>query len=240
MPKFSNLADAAVYLAQQKDIMDSFYRFEKEGASWFWSHNAGLSGSNPKPAKFIGWDDWHKFRMGQKLFLCQQAGINSNAVGENKATLATLQTAWKKWSADLCAVFWGGGSAHAFTCNVFVGECLYLCGHGNQAVHAGKYLSAKSYWMGHNNGLVREVKKLPANIRRGMIMSLHVSGDTYHLEVITSGSVEQEEGWIFKDTVHTFRSRGGGRGQLHLEGAERTGTAARDLKNDSLKIFQLN
>ena len=239
MPRFHNLADAASYLGQREHIMASFYRFEKEGASWFWSHNSNLAGANPKPTHLNNWKDWHTLRMGQKLFLCQQAGLNSNAIAESATVLAKIQTAWRNWPADLCAVYWGGGSAHAFTYNVFVGECLYLCGHGNQAAHAGKYLSAQSYWLGHNHSFAREVKKLPANIRRGMIMSLQVGSGVFHLEIITSGCVQQEEGWIFKDTINTFKSRGGGRGRLDLEGAERIGTSARDLSNDSLKVFRV-
>ena len=56
-------------------------------------------------------------------------------------------------------VNWATTTAHGSTCNIFLGECLTLCGHERDAVHAGKYLSAQSYWMGHNRGFVHGVAK---------------------------------------------------------------------------------
>jgi hypothetical protein len=102
-------------------------------------------------------------------------------------------------------VNWATTSAHGSTCNIFLGECLTLCSYENQAQHAGKYLSAQTYWSNHNRDFVQEVNKRSGNIKRGMIMSYRYA-ETYHLEVITSGAVGKKPGLAFLNRMKKLRS----------------------------------
>ena len=239
--RFHNLADAADYLNEAPGFMKSFGDFSSKGNPWFYSFNSHLAGGAGRPKQFTNWDHWHHFSMNQKLYLCAQAGLKSNAIAENGDTLDQLREQWSAWPAGYYVVNWATSSAHGSTCNIFLGECLTLCGYENQAQHAGKYLSAQSYWMNHNKDLVQGVNKQPGNIKRGMIMSYRYDAETYHLEVITSGAVGESHLWgLYEDDEKTtFRSRGGGRG-AGGDGVEKQGELPRTLANPKLKIFRLN
>ena len=178
--------------------------------------------------------------MTQKLYLCEQAGVRANTLAETPDTLDRLRQAWLHWPAGYYVVNWATTTAHSSTCNIFLGECLTLCGYEMQAQQGGKYLSAQSYWMGHNRGFVRGVAKHPGNIKRGMIMSVNYGGDTFHLEVITSGAVGEKTwfGLVEDERKTTFRSRGGGRPNGD-DGIEKQGGDARTISDARLKIFGL-
>lgn len=237
---FNNLADAAEYLDAAPGFMKSFGDFSSKSNPWFYSFNSRLAGGAAKPRQFANWDQWHHFTMNQKQYLCTQAGLRSNAIAENPGTLDQLRGQWDKWPLDYYVVNWATTTEHGSTCNIFLGECLTLCGHGLDAVHAGKYLSAQSYWLNHNRGFVHEVAKRPGNIKRGMIMSYRYNASTYHLEVITSGAVGEETwfGLSEADEKTTFKSRGGGRGEGG-DGVEKQGGLPRTLSNSKLKVFSL-
>ena len=238
---YHNLADAADYLADAPHFMDSFSDFGSTARPWFYSFNAHLAGGAGCPSRFVTWADWHGFRMTQKLYLCERAGVRANALAENADTLDRLREAWLRWPAGYYVVKWATTTAHGSTCNIFLGECLTLCGYERDAVHAGKYLSAQSYWMGHNRGFVSSVNKRPANIKRGMIMSYNYGGGTFHLEVLTSGAQgENILGGLFESSdLTTFTSRGGGRSSGG-DGVEKKGLKERTLSTPALKIFRLN
>lgn len=237
---FSNLADAAEHLNSAPGFMKSFNDFGHKDNPWFYSYNSKLAGSAARPKNFSSWDHWHHFKMNQKEYLCRQAGLKSNAIAENKDTLDRLREQWIRWPTDYYVVNWATTTEHGSTCNIFLGECLTLCGHGLDAEHAGKYLSAQSYWNNHNRGFVQEVTKKAGNIKRGMIMSYRYSASIYHLEVITSGAVGEKTwfGLSEADEKTTFRSRGGGRSGGG-DGEERQGDDPRTLGNSNLKIFRL-
>ena len=239
--RFHNLADAADYLNEAPGFMKSFGDFSGKTTPWFYSFNSHLAGGAGRPKQFTSWDHWHHFTMNQKLYLCAQAGLKSNAIAENGETLDQLREQWANWPNGYYVVNWATTAAHGSTCNIFLGECLTLCGYENQAQHAGKYLSAQSYWSNHNRDLVQEVNKRPGNIKRGMIMSYRYDAETYHLEVITSGAVGEETWFGLSEAEEktTFRSRGGGRG-AGGDGEERQGRKERTLSNSLLKVFKLN
>ncbi|WP_046245122.1 hypothetical protein, partial [Hymenobacter terrenus] len=236
---FHNLADAADYLAEAPGFMESFGYYSATTKPWFYSFNSRLAGSAARPKAFRTWDDWHGFKMNQKLYLCSQAGLKSNAIGENSDTLDQLREQWAAWPRDYYVINWATTTAHGSTCNIFLGECLTLCGYENQAQHAGKYLSASSYWHNHNRGLVDEVGKRAGNVKRGMIMGVNYGGGTFHLEVITSTLIGHDIFGFSVGTPFTWRSRGGGRsgGQ---DGVEKSGGPERTLTDSRVKLFRLS
>jgi hypothetical protein len=233
--RFSNLADAAEYIASEKDLIKSFNEFHDGTRNWIYSLNSDLADSISRPKQFAKWDDWHTFSQNQKRFLCELGGVDDRRIAEVPAVLAKLKAAYGMWPPAYRAIYWGGGSAHHSSCNIFVGECLALCGYGRQAAPNGKYLSAQSYWMGHNS-FVREVSQKMGTVKRGMIMSVNYGGGTFHLEIITKPPV-REEHW-FGDDDFRFSSRGGGRGRGY-DGQERNSDVVRLLGNEKLKIFRL-
>ena len=103
------------------------------------------AGRASRPKKFTNWDDWLHFKSNQKEYLCSQAGLKSNAIPENRTTFDKLHEQWLAWPAAYHVVNWSTTTAKGSTCNIFLGECLTLCGYEMQAQHAGKYLSAQSY-----------------------------------------------------------------------------------------------
>ena len=236
--RFHNLADAADYLNEAPGFMKSFGDFSGRNTPWFYSFNPYLAGGVGRPKQFTNWDHWHHFTMNQKLYLCAQAGLKSNAIAENGDTLDKLREQWAAWPKGYYVVNWATTSAHSSTCNIFLGECLTLCGYEKQAQQAGKYLSAKSYWSNHNQDLVRALTKSPENIKRGVIMSVNYGSETFHLEVITSEMFHYDLfGFTFGDPV-TFNSRGGGRGGGQ-DGVEKSGGKERSLTDSRVKFFKL-
>jgi hypothetical protein len=210
------------------------------GGSWFYSFIPYLEGCNHKPSRFASWADWDKLRNGQQIYLSGQAGLSRNPV-HSDAALEKLKRAYKSWNPQYYVVTQGGGTSHHSTCNIFVGECLTLCGHGRQAVSGGKYLSAKSYWMNYNH-VVRSVARNKASVKRGMIMSYNFGNDIFHLEVITSGAQRGTKpimlGLMDKD-IDTFKSRGGGRASGENGVEKLGGSDARDLADENLKLYQV-
>ena len=217
--------------------MKSFGDFGGKVRPWFYSLNSKLAGSAARPKQFTSWEHWHQFKMNQKEYLCTQAGLKSNAIVENRATFDKLHEQWESWPAAYHVVNWATTTAHGSTCNIFLGECLTLCGYENEAQHAGKYLSAQSYWMNHNH-FVREVSKIAGNIKRGMIMGYNYGGGTFHLEIITSEMVGFELFGFELGEPNTFMSRGGGR-KSGEDGQEKSGGKERMLSDSGLKIFRL-
>lgn len=94
---FSNLADAADYLNSAPGFMKSFGDFGSRANPWFYSFNSRLAGGAGRPKQFTNWNHWHRFTMNQKLYLCRQAGLKSNAISENSDTLAKLREQWTNW-----------------------------------------------------------------------------------------------------------------------------------------------
>jgi hypothetical protein len=247
MPHFKNLADAADYLAAKPQLMQSYEDFGTGATTWFYSLNGDLAGANPKPQKFDSWNDWHSFRNGQRFYLDTQARFAGHRVAETPANLAKLQNVWRNWHAPYFVVQQGGGTDHHSSCNVFLGECLSLCGYARVAAPGGKYLSAKSFWMNHNH-FMQQVSRDKATVKRGMVMSyFFASSGYYHLEVITSGSTRSTRPMTvlgystgFDKDIDSFKSRGGGRGGHGENGLEKLGgSEARDLGDENLKILRL-
>lgn len=237
MPHFTNLADAADYLGGLADVMETYDRYDTAAQGWFYAFNPGLSGAAPRPGRFASWEHWHQFTPNQRAHLCRQAGLNSNAIGETNQVLDVLRDHWNRWNPAYCVVNWTTNGAEGATCNVFLGECLYLCGYEHQATLGGKYLSSQSYWFNHN-GFVQPVAKKPENIKRGLILSYRSEAGVCHVEVITSAAQHERYLGLFPASdANSFASRGGGRGGD--DGSEKQGQEARRLNSDKVKILRL-
>jgi len=112
--------------------MRTYDGYDNADQGWFYALNPGLTGAARRPAHFATWDDWHRFTPNQRAHLCRQAGLQSNAIGENNPTLALLRDQWRTWNPAYYVVNWATNGAEGATCNVFLGECLYLCATGSR------------------------------------------------------------------------------------------------------------
>ncbi|MBC9933021.1 hypothetical protein [Chitinophaga qingshengii] len=226
MPHFNNLADAAEFLAKQTEIMDSYSRFQAKRQPWFFSPNGSLSGATSKPIHFNTWADWNQLSQNQKRFLIERAHLKETSIGPKDYD--KLKHAYLFWPPRLYPVYWGGGDAEAFTCSVFVGDCMYYCGFNS---NNGKYHSAKDFWMGRVNGF-RLVDK-DKGVRRGDVCT-YKGGE--HVEIVTSVDGSKS---IFGNL--SFCSRGAGH-STGDQGEERCGwgaTADRYVNISEWKFFRL-
>ncbi len=133
----------------------------------------------------------------QKFYLMYLAGMDKNKYVKD-SDYESLKKAYDKWDQRYYVVFYGDSAK--WTCNLFVGEALYMAGK-NSLTSSSKYYSAKQIW--NEEGIFKQIKK--SEVQRGDIVSFY-SG--LHVEIV---SQVMEEGLIFKDKV-SFCSRGAGRG----------------------------
>lgn len=225
MSHFNNLADAADFLAKQTDIMDSYSRFQNKKQPWFFSPNSSLSGATFRPIRFNLWSDWNQLSQNQKRFLADSAHLKDTSIGPKD--YEKLKHAYAFWPSRLYPVYWGGGDAEAYTCSIFVGDCMYYCGvTGNN----GKYHSAKDFWMGRIDGfhLVDKDK----GVKRGDVCAY--KGE--HVEIVTS--VDSEKNFL---NDLGFCSRGAGHDDGE-QGEERCGwgfNVNRYVNSSKWKFYRL-
>lgn len=127
-------------------------------------------------------------------------------------------------------MYWGGGTDEAYTCNIFVGECIYLYKGATVAMNGSKYNSANDVFTGRASQIteVKKEKTMPGDI---------AAFNGVHVEIITSVQRADLIGNI------NFCSRGGGRS--YDNGIEKCGSwydidnMQRDLANSYIKIFRV-
>jgi hypothetical protein len=193
--------------------------------NWFLSFHPHLLAVAKKPAKFDSWTDWDNFNIRQKFFILTRAGVSELGLQKNQATLEKLiQSGYKqgwRWSS-LYPVFWGvaeGSMEITNTCNLFVGDILYLMGIDDLNSER-KYYSARQIWNGNHPRLklVTDKKK----VKRGDVAAFRGT----HVEVVT-GTYENFWG------MDAFCSRGGFRNPV---GGEKCGSEIiRFWKDDRLQ-----
>jgi hypothetical protein len=229
-----DLAQASEKLAGITDVMYHYDKYQNYHQRWFLSHNPHLLASARKPGKFETWEHWDEFNIRQKFFILDLTGISENGLVRNKETLAKLIAGYKsgwKWT-NLYPIFWGtevGSSETTNTCNLFLGDAMYLAGIENLNSER-KYYSARQIWNG-NHPRLKEVKE-KKQLKRGDVAAF---GGT-HVEIVTRVYSD----WLRRDA---FCSRGGYRTPL---GGEKCGSemlrfwaSDRLVDEDTIRFFAL-
>lgn len=123
-----NLVNAAKRLGRDTLVMDSYYNFQKGKFHWFFSPNPKLNSATEKPKALSTWDHWYRLAPNQRRTLASLAGFREDATNivKNDPDLGKLKAAYSKWRRDLYSVFWGNEKTGVWTCNIFVGDAIYL------------------------------------------------------------------------------------------------------------------
>jgi hypothetical protein len=224
------LAQAAEKIADDDVIMDSYKAFfDRKG--YFLTKNNELFGARRKPPKFPStsndfakkWNDSTWFVSTQRKYLLVLAGLDEKR-NVKDSDHPTLKNAYDNWMSGYLVVFYGADAI--WSCNLFVGESLYLAGYIN-IMSGGKYLSANQIWNGEK---LKSVKK--EDVQRGDIAAF---GGT-HVEIVT----QVRRGQWFEDDE--FCSRGAGRGSTG-NGDERCDASnwlvgSREINNKDIRFFR--
>ncbi|MBC7450948.1 MAG: hypothetical protein H7259_05630, partial [Cytophagales bacterium] len=141
----------------------------------------------------------------------------------------TIKLAFDKWPSNYYGLFYGHD--YPWTCNLFVGETLYLAGM-NILTGDGKYYTAKQLYDGA--GRFEIIKKRDAKnkilVSIGDIACFH--GE--HVEIVTSVNSN-----TFSDD--DFCSRGGGRGDK-TEGKEKCESSfstSREINDNTIRFVRV-
>lgn len=143
----------------------------------------------------------------QKRFLIERAHLKDTSIGPKDYD--KLKHAYLFWPSRLYPVYWGGGDAEAYTCSVFVGDCMYYCGFNS---NNGKYHSARDFWLGRVSGFQLVDKN--KGVKRGNVCTYN---EGEHVEIVTSVDSSKS---IFGNL--SFCSRGAGHSSGD-QGEERCG-----------------
>lgn len=211
-----DLASSAERLGSDGLVMEGYSKFQNKERGWFFSPNPNLVSATPSPKRTIdNWSDWKNLHWKQQRVLANIMGEPNEKIEKTDSNLEKVVEALKIWRRNLYAVFWSipdGYDTEAYTCNIFVGDSLYLCGK-NIINSENKYYSAKQIY----NAIEPFALVNKKNVKRGNIVAF--SG--VHLEIVTK--VYTEENWFSADEK-VFCSRGGGRASSEM-GTEKCGTA---------------
>ncbi len=184
------LAVAAKQLGDDAVSMESYQHFQGPGNGdglapawgWFFSPNTALEAAAKKPAKFDSWADWHALSSPtnrERTVIADLAGFDpAHGIPETPTNLAKLKAAFAKWPDTKVAAFLRGNTEASNTCNVFLGDSLYMAGLAKMRVSEAKYFSAAEVFTG--NPPFYEVSK--AHVRPGDIAAFGGS----HVEIVTS------------------------------------------------------
>jgi hypothetical protein len=224
------IAKAAEKIADDETILNSYKAFY-QGEGYFLTKNNALFGAKRKPPKFPAssndfakkWNDSTWFVSVQRKYLLLLAGLEGNR-NVRDSDYSNLKNAYDKWESGYYVVFYGADAK--WSCNLFVGEALYMAGYGS-IMSGGKYLSAKQIWNGEK---LKSVKK--EEVKRGDIAAF----GGVHVEIVTNVRRSQ---WFEDDE---FCSRGAGRGPTG-NGEERCDASnwfsgSREISNTDIKFFR--
>jgi hypothetical protein len=242
-----SLATAAEALGDDTLAMESYRHFQDDDGfgdslaptwGWFFSPNNFLLGSITRPAKFDSWGDWDAMKYQAQRVLVNLADIPQGDIGianfKTPGRLETLQTSYALWPESRVAVFQHGDSEPTNTCNIFLGDALFLAGFGyvmhfsGLRLKDGKYFSAKEVWEASapkRGGVFPPF--VPVNkqdIARGDIVAFHGN----HVEIVTHVSPVPEV---------TFCSRGGYRQPM---GQEKCGEPDRVIDDPAIRFRRVS
>lgn len=228
-----SLVNAAKKLGQDRLIMQSYIDFQTKKFSWFFSPNPYLKSATKKPKSLNNWEDWYKMNPNQKRTLASLAGFKQDAtdIKAIKDHFNKLNAAYNKWKINLYSVFWGNAFTGTWTCNIFVGDAIYMATGKKFTAGNGHYFDPQQIKAGASS--LRKRKKVD-EIKAGDIVVM--SGGA-HVEIVT-----KLKDYIIADKG--FCSIGGGRSFSSQMGTEKCDnyydlTESRELKNIRNTFFYL-
>jgi hypothetical protein len=213
-----SLAGKAELWGDNPTAMESYAHFQDKTWGWFFSPNPNLAGRTNRPSSFASWSDWNGFSPKRiRQVLLDLAGMQTWST--SPGDLARLVAAYLRWPPELSAVFQGSTSLPTNTCNLFVGDALYL--DGLQTIGPGeKYCDALSIYKGQ---LTQYVRVDSIDVERGDIAAWSYG----HVEIVT-----QRENQVF------FCSRGGFRPPIGGQKCGTTDGGQRRTDDPDLRVFR--
>lgn len=199
------LAIKAALLADYTVLIDTYKKWHEGMIKFVFTTNSNLAHRIAKPTyfpddklKFL--DYWtNKLIWEKRAILCYFANKSELSIGEH--SYQVIKDAFNKWPSNYYGLVYGHD--YAWTCNLFVGEALFLMGR-NVITSDGKYYTAGKIYNG--DGPFEIIKKRDSNNK--LLVSI---GDIAcmdggeHVEIVTEVNTH-----YFSDD--DFCSRGGGRG----------------------------
>jgi hypothetical protein len=179
------------------DNKESYEKFQSGDRNWFFSPNGKLDGARRKPNgldSFAQFEKLSKNNSSAARVITDLAGLDDTNI--SKADWQALKKAYGQWPSKMFAVFQAVEDRKGWTCNIFLGDSLFMA--GKTKMRGGdKYYSAAE---------IRKYPKVfvevpPESIQRGDIVSMHGGG---HVEIVTK---------VIKRKTYAdgFCSLGGGR-----------------------------
>ena len=227
------LAIKAVVLAGYTTLLDTYDKWHKKEISFIFTTNPNLAHKIAKPSYFPDdklkfMDYWtNKLIWEKRAILCYFAGRSELSIGEH--SYKDIKEAFNKWPSNYYGLIYG--HEYAWTCNLFLGEALYLMGR-NITNASGNYYSASQIYYGE--GPFEIIEKRDSN--KKVLVSV---GDIAcmlggkHVEIVTQVNINS----FYDDD---FCSRGGGRGEGD-DGKERCESVrtSREIDNSSIRFARL-
>jgi len=229
---YKNLADAAEALAKDKIIINSYNAFYN-GRGYFLTKNNGLNSAMGRPSKFPEKSKdfikyWFDLENPQRKYLLDLAGLNERAIGEHSYN--KIKNAYNSWGTNYYVVDLGSNAK--WSCNLFVGEALYML--GKRCLNTEKkYYSAQEIRRNNPNFTPVKLK----DVERGNIVSM-LGGA--HVEIVTN-VVRKELKKKLKLIEYyegEFCSQGAGRSDGG-NGEERCSFGGRELHNSENIFFKV-
>jgi hypothetical protein len=221
----TKLAVAAETLGEDTMVMTSYQKFQNGDWGWFFSKNRKLDGSFEKPKSLTSFSQYGKLKNSVRRVIVDLAELDENLISEK--SWEALDKAYDLWPEGYYAVYQTyKGDKKEWTCNIFVGEALYLA--KMTLMKDKKYYGAKQIAKGAGGNLIEVPKE---EVARGDIASMDGG---HHVEIVTS---------VIKRDFFTdgFCSRGAGRddGTLGKEKCDTIGGWTREIDESGTKFFRV-
>lgn len=230
-PNSSGLADAAVKLGQDKVVMDHYFLFQQHKIGWFFSPNPNLAGATKRPKRLDSWNDWYGLSFSQKRVVAFLSGFKEDATDiiAGNPHLIRLKEGLQRWRNDLFCIPWGNKDKGTYTCNLFVGDAIYLWKKKSITNGIKHYYSPFEIMKGKSPlSLVKN-----GELQRGHIV---VFGQT-HMEIVT----KTISFWIADDgfcSAGTGRSSREQTGTIKCDGAWRA-SGQREIGNSDNRYYSV-
>lgn len=227
------LAIKAALLADYTLLLDTYKGWNKKVTKFIFTTNPNIFHKISKPTyfpsdKLLFMDYWkNKLIWEKREILCFLAGKSDLSIGEH--SYQAIKDAFNKWPSNYYGLFYGYD--FPWTCNMFVGESLYLMGR-NILNSNGNYYSANQIYNGE--GPFEIIEKRDKN--KKVLVSI---GDIAcmlngtHVEIVTQININS----FYDDD---FCSRGGGRGADDGQVRCESFTTSREIDNSSIRFARLN